>query len=203
MERAELVLLRGASDLKNMESGGRFFGENDSESRGQCTQSTERGTDVCVRLRPMLPFEQESGDGALWRCERDKVVRKGGSVAVHFQGKNVFGPEATNGRIFKRCVAPALEDMCRGRPCAVIAVGGEGSGKKYTMHGAGEEEGVLWLSLQLIFKEASQMKGVTGIAISYCEIHNEVDTSCLRSKAELHHSVSLILPASGILPSRR
>lgn len=110
----------------------------------------------------------------------------------------VFGPEATNDRIFKRCVVSCLDTLCQGKSCTVMAYGEDTSGKSHSLMGSEEENGVIWygtlamrvltckvndtfgcslvfrMSLVYIFKAVQKVRGVQGISLSYYEIYNEV-----------------------------
>eukprot|EP00961_Rhodomonas_salina_P276158 3730815-Rhodomonas_salina.3 len=180
-------------DHTNAAGTERHLGEGSgSPSRRRKSLAQALTTQVCVRVRPILQYEQEEGQGSIWRCERDKVIRKGSPGITYFHGPNVrffswlglwggfwdsknlllpfiylllpflekplhfrmhrvsaslvlvFGPEATNDRIFKRCVVSCLDTLCQGKSCTVMAYGEDTSGKSHSLMGSEEENGVIW-----------------------------------------------------------
>lgn len=77
-------------DHTNAAGTERHLGEGSgSPSRRRKSLAQALTTQVCVRVRPILQYEQEEGQGSIWRCERDKVIRKGSPGITYFHGPNV------------------------------------------------------------------------------------------------------------------
>ncbi|XP_008111430.2 kinesin-like protein KIF18B [Anolis carolinensis] len=169
----------------------------------------EGSVTVVVRVRPQTPREQEAN--------RQSVVQVAGNTMlvfdpeesnlpgfpVNFQtqdsaskrkGKNlifafdrVFGESSTQAEVFENTTKGILDSVLNGYNCSVFAYGATGAGKTHTMLGSEKEPGIMYLTMQELYKEIEARKEEKHceVLISYQEVYNEQIHDLLDPKGPL------------------
>ncbi|XP_063156611.1 kinesin-like protein KIF18B [Candoia aspera] len=149
------------------------------EQEGNC-QST-----VQVLSDSMLVFDPEESD-LLGLQVHEPVYRKKGKNMV-FVFDQVFGKRATQAEVFENTTKEVLDGMLNGHNCSVFAYGATGAGKTYTMLGSEKEPGIMYLTMEELFKkiEVRKEKKLCEVFISYQEVYNEQIHDLLEPKGPL------------------
>eukprot|EP00047_Mylnosiga_fluctuans_P020491 m.92966 g.92966 ORF g.92966 m.92966 type:complete len:1128 (-) comp8525_c1_seq1:83-3466(-) len=135
--------------------------------------------DVFVRVRPKGAVD---GDDAIITTidpENSQITLEDvtGHPAKYTYDK-VYGMDSTQEELYEDCVAPIVEQVCRGLSCAIFAYGQTGAGKTYTMRGdlSGDESkhGVIQRSVIHLFRRLQEHDySEVKVSTSFLEIYNE------------------------------
>ncbi|XP_076236584.1 uncharacterized protein LOC143180609 [Calliopsis andreniformis] len=149
---------------------------------------------VAIRLRPLNKCEKDENLPIQWVARENSVVsldpdmREREDNKFHFD--NVFDVDATNSTIFDIIVKPIVNAAINGINGTIFSYGQFNSGKTYTMVGAEEEPGIIFLSINYIFDIiASNTEREFLLRVSYLEIHDEKVNDLLNlngNNLELH-----------------
>eukprot|EP01062_Namystynia_karyoxenos_P078785 TRINITY_DN8171_c0_g2_i5.p1 TRINITY_DN8171_c0_g2~~TRINITY_DN8171_c0_g2_i5.p1 ORF type:complete len:879 (+),score=213.50 TRINITY_DN8171_c0_g2_i5:88-2637(+) len=89
---------------------------------------------VAVRLRPLLPQEQQPVEPPQIRIDTSRVVvRPHRGQGRSYKFSDVFDATCSQDDVYHHCVSPLMEQFFRGYNCTVLAYGQTGSGKTFTM----------------------------------------------------------------------
>ncbi len=116
---------------------------------------------VCVRVRPLLPFEL--ADGAINCVDanfRDRTVVMGNG-SKKFSFDHVLTPQQSQREMYDKTVKPLLSGCFEGYNATVFAYGQTGSGKTFTMGTAFGSLSVVSSSLSSSGEENSATTGIT------------------------------------------
>jgi len=109
-----------------------------------------------------------------------------------FRFDRVFGPDATQQKLYDQAVAPIVDEVLEGFNCTIFAYGQTGTGKTYTMEGGARgqgtagvgalsaEAGVIPRAIQQVFDaiDANEVAD-SSVKVSFMEIYNEELTDLL------------------------
>ncbi|KAJ1720119.1 hypothetical protein LPJ53_005211 [Coemansia erecta] len=116
---------------------------------------------------------------------QDVMIDGPASVARTYQYDGVFGPRATQERIYDKVVRPILDEVMQGYNCTIFAYGQTGTGKTYTMEGdlngadtvrpshMSPEAGIIPRTLHNLFDELNSQTAEYTVHVSYAELYNE------------------------------
>nr|XP_020653714.1 kinesin-like protein KIF18B [Pogona vitticeps]XP_020653715.1 kinesin-like protein KIF18B [Pogona vitticeps]XP_020653716.1 kinesin-like protein KIF18B [Pogona vitticeps] len=169
----------------------------------------EGSVTVVVRVRPQTPREQEGNRQSVVQVIGDRMLvfdpdeSSLPSVSVGFQahdfasrrkGKNlvfafdrVFGENATQAEVFHNTTKEILDGVLNGYNCSVFAYGATGAGKTHTMLGSEKEPGIMFLTMEELYKkiEARKEEKQCEVLISYQEVYNEQIHDLIEPKGPL------------------
>ena len=103
----------------------------------------------------------------------------------------VYGPESTQAALYEQCARPAVLNVLQGYNATVIAYGQTGTGKTYTMEGAGEgadRAGIIPRAIEEVFASIQRDTGERCrflVRASYLQIYNETISDLLKPGAGL------------------
>lgn len=181
---------------------------------------------VVLRLRPLLrkelkynkrnvirvldhntiifdPFESDGGASEDTDVSRsyDRFARK--DLKMSFD--RVFGSEATNYDIFKYAMRPLVSSVLKGYNCSAFVYGVTGAGKTYTMLGTESHRGIMYSTMDELFKQIEPLGSHYNIdvRISYVEVYNEQVINLLTKAGPLklrEDSTGVVI--EGVVPQR-
>eukprot|EP00039_Didymoeca_costata_P033143 m.40858 g.40858 ORF g.40858 m.40858 type:complete len:1102 (-) comp9716_c0_seq1:114-3419(-) len=134
--------------------------------------------DVFVRVRPQLSMEEKDEISVTVHQEEQKIdLMDDKGHSNEFAYDKVYGPEATQEKVYEDAVAPIVEQVSRGLSCAIFAYGQTGSGKTHTMRGnlkSKEDHGIIQRSLENLFRRLNEQDYANiKVKVSFLEIYNE------------------------------
>ncbi|KAL3092200.1 hypothetical protein niasHT_023759 [Heterodera trifolii] len=154
------------------------------EPKISARQEEEDHVKVAVRCRPLSQQELQQGHRTIVEADEH-----GKCVAVaHPDNQNqpqkcylfdeLFGPNATQATVYNSLCRPIVENVLKGYNGTIFAYGQTGTGKTYTMSGAGGEgqaDGVTQNAFAHIFDHIAKCHQDKRflVRISYMEIYNE------------------------------
>mmetsp|Transcript_14465 Transcript_14465/g.35260 ORF Transcript_14465/g.35260 Transcript_14465/m.35260 type:complete len:729 (+) Transcript_14465:170-2356(+) len=143
---------------------------------------------VAIRVRPLNKLERRTNQVDAWSYDKNNEIvqsykpweekgqkKTGKKEAVHFRFDKIFIPEETNEDVQNHIGRNVVDFVMKGYHGCLFAYGQTSAGKTHTIHGYGEDPGVLPRSIELIFKyieEAPEREFV--LRISFFEVYNEV-----------------------------
>ncbi|XP_037036474.1 kinesin-like protein KIF18A [Bradysia coprophila] len=115
----------------------------------------------------------------------------------------VFGSEATNFDIFEYAMRPLVSAVLNGYNCSAFVYGVTGAGKTYTMLGTDRHRGVVYSTVDELFKQIEPLsdKSSFDVRISYVEVYNEQVRNLLTKSGPLklrEHSTGVVI--DGVAP---
>eukprot|EP00051_Salpingoeca_urceolata_P015027 m.192395 g.192395 ORF g.192395 m.192395 type:complete len:1106 (+) comp18268_c0_seq2:330-3647(+) len=136
--------------------------------------------DVFVRVRPQLGIEADDRVAITTDPSKGEIILEGpdGHPSPYSYDK-VYGPESTQETVYDDCVAPIVEQVCRGMHCCIFAYGQTGAGKTHTMRGnldgKPENFGIIQRSIQHLFARLPEVEEYSDIqtSCSFLEIYME------------------------------
>lgn len=150
---------------------------------------------VILRLRPLLRRESKQNKRHVLRVvDRNSIVfdplddgnadedTEASRCYDRFARKDlkmsfdrVFGSEATNFDIFHYAMRPLVLSVLKGYNCTAFVYGVTGAGKTYTMLGTERYRGVVYLTMEELFKQIEPLRTNSNIEVrvSYVEVYNE------------------------------
>ncbi|XP_053721433.1 kinesin-like protein KIF18A isoform X2 [Synchiropus splendidus] len=125
----------------------------------------------------MLIFDPKEEDQACFGAQRvrNRNINKRANKDLKFVFDNVFGENSTQVDIFENTTKGVLDGVMNGFNCTVFAYGATGAGKTHTMLGSQSEPGVMYRTMNELFRrmdDAKEEKEFT-VAFSYLEVYNE------------------------------
>ncbi|KAJ2455972.1 hypothetical protein EV183_000315 [Coemansia sp. RSA 2336] len=141
---------------------------------------------VAIRVRPLNQREQRTVSSAAqaslpWSIQRDTITQRAHadgrmvSNGNSFTFDKVFDQKDSTQRVYDDIVKNIISSSMGGFNGTIFAYGQTSSGKTHTMHGSGQEPGIIKLAVQEIFntvKNDSRREYL--IRVSFLEIYNEV-----------------------------
>ncbi|KAJ6660666.1 hypothetical protein lerEdw1_017663 [Lerista edwardsae] len=137
----------------------------------------------------MLVFDPEEsslpGIFAGFQAPDPAPKRKGKDLKFVFD--RVFGESATQAEVFENTTKEILDGVLDGYNCSVFAYGATGAGKTHTMLGSEEDPGIMYLTMEELYKkiEAKKEEKHCEVLISYQEVYNEQIHDLLEPKGPL------------------
>lgn len=117
----------------------------------------------------------------------------------------VFGSEATNLDVFEFAMRPLVSSVLNGFNCSAFVYGVTGAGKTYTMLGSDRHRGLVYSTMEELFKQIQPLsdKSSFDIRISYVEVYNEQVRNLLTKSGPLklrEHSTGVVI--DGVTPQQ-
>ncbi|CAN6455429.1 unnamed protein product [Victoria cruziana] len=144
---------------------------------------------VFCRCRPLSKEEIEAGCSAALDFESakdgDVTVRTNGGTKKLFKFDAVFSPQASQAEVFEE-TAPFAASVLDGYNVCIFAYGQTGTGKTFTMEGTEEHRGVNYRTLDELFREIGERKGLLRyeLSVSVLEVYNEHIRDLLASTSQ-------------------
>lgn len=156
----------------------------------------EKGVNVQVllRCRPFSEDELRSNAPQVITChEQHREV----SVSQNIAGKQhdrtftfdkVFGPQSQQKDLYDQAIVPIVNEVLEGFNCTIFAYGQTGTGKTYTMEGAGRkarngelpaDAGVIPRAIKQIFETLELQNAEYSVKVTFLELYNEEITDLL------------------------
>ncbi|KAJ2651940.1 hypothetical protein IWW40_001488 [Coemansia sp. RSA 1250] len=141
---------------------------------------------VAIRVRPLNQREQRTVSSTVqaslpWSIQRDTITQRAyadGRMVSNgnsFTFDKVFDQKDTTQRVYDDIVKNIISSSMGGFNGTIFAYGQTSSGKTHTMHGSGQEPGIIKLAVQEIFDTVkNDTKREYLIRVSFLEIYNEV-----------------------------
>lgn len=131
----------------------------------------------------------------------DRIARK--DLKMSFD--RVFDSDATNYDIFQYAMRPLISSVLNGYNCCAFVYGVTGAGKTYTMLGNESHRGVVYSTMEELFKqiETSTNHYNIDVRVSYVEVYNEQVMNLLTKAGPLklrEDSTGVII--DGVVPQR-
>jgi hypothetical protein len=138
---------------------------------------------ICVRKRPLLPFERAQGSYEVAHVSGNhsillhegKLARNGRLLSMshhQFAVDNVYDENTSNDELCRQVVDPLLSWAERGNKATMLCFGQTGTGKTYTLYGALE-----YISKHLVGKH---------IRLIFYEVHGNKCYDLLQDRALVH-----------------
>ncbi|XP_049573321.1 kinesin-like protein KIF18A [Syngnathus scovelli] len=132
---------------------------------------------VQVVDKHMLIFDPKEEDFSCFgsRRVRNRNINKRPNKDLKFVFDQVFGENSTQDEIFENAMKGVLDGIMNGFNCTVFAYGATGAGKTHTMLGTPDEPGVMYRTMEDLFKRMDDAKEEKefSVAVSYLEVYNE------------------------------
>ncbi|KAJ2498956.1 hypothetical protein GGH96_003881 [Coemansia sp. RSA 1972] len=137
---------------------------------------------VAIRVRPLNQREQRSSATvtAPWHFQRDTITQRAHADGRPVNGNSftfdkVFDPKDTTRQVYDDIVKNIITSSMGGFNGTIFAYGQTSSGKTHTMHGSGNELGIIKLAVKEIFDTVqNDLTREYLIRVSFLEIYNEV-----------------------------
>ena len=124
---------------------------------------------TCARLK----FNNEKDKTNVWEIASPSVLLNIENQK-HFSFDKVFGVNSPTIKLFNEMVYPLTLDTLQGNTLSVLAYGGKGSGKTFTIHGSKLYPGIIPLLIDSLFQYINSNSGQYLIKCSYIEIYKDV-----------------------------
>ncbi|CAH1257505.1 KIF18A [Branchiostoma lanceolatum] len=107
------------------------------------------------------------------RKRRDLLTRKNKDLKFIFD--RVFNDMASQQEVYESTTKVIVDGVLNGYNCSVFAYGATGAGKTFTMLGAPQNPGVIFLTMMDLYQRIDQMQSekICDVAVSYLEVYNE------------------------------
>lgn len=146
---------------------------------------------VAVRCRPLSEHERSNMVQSICRVMDGRLVilldpgasaahdylRQDKSKEKRFAFDQAFGPDADTKTLFTATAEPLIKSVLQGYNATVFAYGSTGAGKTFTMIGTPVEPGIMFRSVEEIFKGVATVvdEGTESFSIScsFVEVYNE------------------------------
>ncbi|XP_012706201.2 kinesin-like protein KIF18A [Fundulus heteroclitus] len=144
---------------------------NDCEKRENCRNVVQ------VVDSHMIIFDPKEEDISCFgsQRQRNRNLNKRANKDLKFVFDHVFDENATQADIFENTTKGVLDGLMNGFNCTVFAYGATGAGKTHTMLGSPNDPGVMYRTMNELFKRMDDVKEEKefAIAFSYLEVYNE------------------------------
>ncbi|XP_045887817.1 kinesin-like protein KIF18A [Micropterus dolomieu] len=144
---------------------------SDSEKRENCRNVVQ------VVDNHMLIFDPKEEDVSCFGSQRvrNRNINKRANKDLKFVFDHVFSENSTQVDIFENTTKGVLDGVMNGFNCTVFAYGATGAGKTHTMLGSQNEPGVMYRTMEELFKRMDDAKEEKefAVAFSYLEVYNE------------------------------
>ncbi|XP_030582296.1 kinesin-like protein KIF18A [Archocentrus centrarchus] len=144
---------------------------NESEKRENCRNVVQ------VVDKHMLIFDPKEEDLSCFGSQRvrNRNINKRANKDLKFVFDQVFDENATQVDIFENTTKGVLDGVMNGFNCTVFAYGATGAGKTHTMLGSPNDPGVMYRTMNELFKRMDDAKEEKefAVAFSYLEVYNE------------------------------
>ncbi|GLJ06347.1 hypothetical protein SUGI_0036890 [Cryptomeria japonica] len=164
----------------------------------------EKGVNVQVllRCRPFNEDELRANAPQVISCnEQRREVTVYQSVASKltdrtFTFDKVFGPKAQQRTLYDQAIAPIVNEVLDGYNCTIFAYGQTGTGKTYTMEGAGRktksgdlpsDAGVIPRAVRQIIETLESQSAEYSMKVTFLELYNEEITDLLATEDSPKH----------------
>ncbi|NWW70794.1 CENPE protein, partial [Climacteris rufus] len=140
----------------------------------------EGAVTVCVRVRPLIARENESGDKVSlhWKSENNTVSDVNGTKVFSYD--RVFHSSDNTQQLYDGVAVPIIQSAVQGYNGTIFAYGQTASGKTYTMMGNEDSVGIIPKAIQHVFKIICEIPDREFLLrVSYMEIYNETITDLL------------------------
>lgn len=149
---------------------------------------------VLLRCRPFTEEELKINSSQVVLCNeprREVTVNLAGTAKLvdrTFTFDKVFGQQAQQKDVFDLAVSPIVNEMLEGFNCTIFAYGQTGTGKTYTMEGAGKktesielpiDAGVIPRAVEQIFRALESQNAEYSMKVTFLELYNEEITDLL------------------------
>ncbi|KAG8230526.1 hypothetical protein J437_LFUL011528, partial [Ladona fulva] len=133
---------------------------------------------VAIRVRRLNIKEEARNKSVQWKLSENKLwqidPRTKQKVSQVYTFDYVFGMSAQSKEIYEALAEPIIESCLQGFNGTIFAYGQTSSGKTYTMMGEKDEEGIIPMSVNHIFKVVESIPTREFlIRVAYMEIYNE------------------------------
>ncbi|XP_072942229.1 uncharacterized protein [Epargyreus clarus] len=132
---------------------------------------------VVVKVRPLIPREEEEKLFYQWRVQNDtlyQIDQNGKDVGPAFTFDKVYDKDTKTCDVYNDIAKPIVKAATDGFNGTIFAYGQTSSGKTYTMTGTEDAPGIIPLAVHNLFEI---IKGVPNrdflVRVSYVEIYNE------------------------------
>ncbi|KAG9457580.1 hypothetical protein H6P81_002088 [Aristolochia fimbriata] len=145
---------------------------------------------VFCRVRPLLTTDRRTREPISTSSE--KIIVRSIGCRKEFTVDKVFPQETTQEDVFLE-VQPILRSVLDGHNVCIFAYGQTGTGKTFTMEGAGDRLGIVPRALEELFRQAAKDKSVPlSFSISMLEVYmgNLRDLLAQRSSSRTIGSIS-------------
>ncbi|KAG7390583.1 DIS3 mitotic control [Phytophthora pseudosyringae] len=131
--------------------------------------------DVVVRVRPLLPLEQQQPvavhiTAGTQQKPRTLTLLSPDADPVDFRFEKCYDESVTQRKLFQREVAPAVNALFAGRSSAVVACGATGAGKTFTMEGSEHSVGIIPRCIKRLFRVVEELHYKCEVKVSYVEV---------------------------------
>ena len=140
----------------------------------------ENRVKVGVRIRPLSTREIEEGTNVVIKQEGDNRVHVQIPARVNkFEYDWVFNAKTEQTTVYDKIAAPLIENIFRGFNATIFAYGQTGSGKTHTMGSGDNKDGIIFRSIESVFKKSSELQHLQeggykcDLSLSYLEIYKE------------------------------
>ncbi|XP_077419894.1 kinesin-like protein KIF18A [Vanacampus margaritifer] len=132
---------------------------------------------VQVVDKHMLVFDPKEEDISCFGSQRvrNRNINKKANKDLKFVFDHIFGENSTQDDVFENTTKGVLDGLMNGYNCTVFAYGATGAGKTHTMLGTPDEPGVMYRTMEDLFKRMDDAKEEKefSVAVSYLEVYNE------------------------------
>ncbi|KAJ3082271.1 kinesin-like protein Klp5 [Quaeritorhiza haematococci] len=110
---------------------------------------------------------------------------------VHYAFDRVFNENASQQEVYENTVRPLINGVLNGFNATVFAYGATGCGKTHTITGTPEDPGVIFRTMEDLFRRINESRSdkVIEASVSYLEVYNETIRDLLVS--EQNHALDL------------
>ncbi|KAH7437234.1 hypothetical protein KP509_05G061300 [Ceratopteris richardii] len=156
----------------------------------------DKGVNVQVLLR-CRPFNNDELRSNVPQAVTCRDLQHEVAVTQHIAGKQtdrifvfdkVFGPQSQQKDLYDQAIVPIVNEVLEGFNCTIFAYGQTGTGKTYTMEGAGRnsrngelppEAGVIPRAIKQIFDTLELQHADYSVKVTFLELYNEETTDLL------------------------
>ncbi|XP_024516332.1 kinesin-like protein KIN-5C [Selaginella moellendorffii] len=163
---------------------------------GRHEKDKDKGVNVQVllRCRPFNDDEIKANAPQVISCHDQRrevtVYQNIASKQIDrtFTFDKVFGPSSQQRDLYDQAIIPIVNEVLEGFNCTIFAYGQTGTGKTYTMEGAGRkpksgelpsEAGVIPRAVQQIFDTLESQNAEYSVKVTFLELYNEEITDLL------------------------
>ena len=133
---------------------------------------------VGVRIRPRNAKELDEDMSVCFSPSDDELnvqeLNEDGNIVKNWSYQYVFGPDASNSKIFHETGANLVQSAMDGFNSVMFMYGQTSSGKTFTLFGGGDTEGLVGHSLTLLDEKIKESQDTEYLVkMTYSELYNE------------------------------